>query len=82
MKAQITGLTGDLCIPPCDASGKCPQDKPAGVTATPSCVLHSSTGSSYCALVCTEGDDSEDAQCGAKASCKKATKGMYQKMKK
>ena len=67
-----------MCIPPCDASGKCPQDKPAGVTATPSCVLHSSTGSSYCALVCTEGDDSEDAQCGAKASCKKATKGKVE----
>ena len=44
VRAQITGLAGDLCIPPCDAAGKCPQDKPAGVEAVPQCVLKSSTG--------------------------------------
>ena len=41
VKAKITGLSGDLCIPPCDSAGKCPQDKPAGVTGTPQCVLKS-----------------------------------------
>lgn len=81
VKAKINGLDGDLCIPPCDSSGKCPQDKPAGVTATPSCVLTSSTGDKYCALTCSSGDLLSpkslvlDAQCGAKASCKKAQSG-------
>ena len=34
--------------------------------------LTSSTGAKYCALVCSAED--ADAQCGAKASCKKADK--------
>jgi hypothetical protein len=74
VKAKITGLAGDLCIPPCDSAGKCPQDKPAGVTGTPQCVLKSSTGAQYCAVVCTPTGDDLDAQCGAHASCKQATK--------
>jgi hypothetical protein len=62
-----------LCIPPCDASGNCPQDKPTGVTATPSCVLTSSTGDKYCALTCSPKKNQFDAQCGNKASCKAAS---------
>jgi hypothetical protein len=58
VRAQITGLAGDLCIPPCDAAGKCPQDKPAGVEALPQCVLKSSTGAQVSGYtsVWTEGD--------------------------
>ncbi len=85
VKAKINGLDGDLCIPPCDSGGGCPADKPAGVTAAPTCALtDASSGAKYCALVCTPGGAGEeeggggralasplDAQCGAKASCKK-----------
>jgi photosystem II stability/assembly factor-like uncharacterized protein len=75
--AQINGIAGKLCIPPCNSDGSCPTDVPSGVTATPKCVLKSSTGSQYCALVCTPAAplafQPQDAQCGTHASCKKAT---------
>eukprot|EP00040_Diaphanoeca_grandis_P032285 m.195363 g.195363 ORF g.195363 m.195363 type:complete len:522 (-) comp32565_c0_seq1:170-1735(-) len=72
VKATITGLAGDLCIPPCAPNGTCPQDKPVGASSMPGCVLTSSTGDKYCALVCTPAD--EDAQCGQHASCKQGPK--------
>ena len=64
----ITGLGGDICSPPCDASGACPTDVPSGVTATPTCALHDPAGNQFCALVCTPAVG--DAQCGEHASCK------------
>eukprot|EP00462_Mataza_sp_D1_P024173 CAMPEP_0175144230 /NCGR_PEP_ID=MMETSP0087-20121206/13995_1 /TAXON_ID=136419 /ORGANISM="Unknown Unknown, Strain D1" /LENGTH=498 /DNA_ID=CAMNT_0016428633 /DNA_START=47 /DNA_END=1543 /DNA_ORIENTATION=+ len=74
--AQIQGIPGKLCIPPCNSDGSCPTDVPAGVTAKPQCVLKSSTGAQYCALVCTTTGEviaPQDAQCGKNASCKKGT---------
>jgi photosystem II stability/assembly factor-like uncharacterized protein len=67
---QITGIAGNLCVPPCDGSGACPTDVPSGVTAKPDCALSSSAGGKYCALVCTPSGN--DDQCGADASCKLA----------
>eukprot|EP00940_MAST-03C_sp_MAST-3C-sp2_P002433 g2433.t1 len=67
---QITDIDGKICSPACDASGSCPTDVPSGVTATPQCALKSSTGSQYCALICTPGDDDAADACGENASCK------------
>ena len=54
------GISGDLCIPPCDAQGNCPQDKPEGATATPGCILtNSQSGQKFCALVCTPSNDNK-----------------------
>ena len=64
---SITGVTGEVCAPSC-TSGPCPTDKPAGVTATPQCLLQDQSGNKYCVLLCTP--SVEDAQCGDKASCK------------
>merc|ERR1719343_389729 len=66
MEAQLQG-GGELCAPECNGA-TCPTDVPAGVTATPKCVLQdSSSGKKYCGLFCTS-----DAQCdtagGAKCS--------------
>lgn len=55
-----------LCAPKCDASGGCPTDLPAGVTAQPQCALKTTSGDKYCALVCKEASD-----CGAGADCTK-----------
>merc|ERR1711904_671042 len=58
-EVSIQGIDGKTCTTPCYASGACPQDSPAGVTAFPSCALSdSSTGGMYCALLCLF-----DAQC-------------------
>lgn len=65
---QITGLAGDFCSPQCDASGSCPSDVLPGVTATPTCALHSSGGAKFCALVCDPTVSGK--QCGVHASCK------------
>jgi len=51
--AQITGLTGEACIPKCSATNTCPTDLPdTQTTATPYCALQTSTGDKYCALIC------------------------------
>jgi len=75
MKAQITGVQGAACVPPCTATGSCPTDIPAGVTAKPQCALQTSTGGKYCALICSPSTlkfmlRAGDSQCGQNASCK------------
>merc|ERR1712202_61643 len=40
--AQIQGMSGDACFPPCTSSGGCPTDIPSGCTAAPQCVLQTS----------------------------------------
>merc|ERR1712107_604306 len=48
-QASVTGTDGSVCAPPCDDSGSCPTDAPAGVTAQPTCALSdSSSGAKYC----------------------------------
>ena len=64
---QIAGVSGDFCTPECIGTS-CPQDVPAGVTATPTCALQDSSGNKFCALMCDP--ISSDAQCGNMASCK------------
>merc|ERR1719276_125180 len=49
---KVQGLSGDFCSPACKAS-VCPTDKPSGDTAKPTCALKTTTGSQYCALICT-----------------------------
>merc|ERR1712139_337864 len=65
------GVAGAVCSPACTGiiiKDKCPSDVPTGVTAKPTCALQdSSSGSKYCALICSPGND---AQCGTNASCK------------
>jgi hypothetical protein len=53
VEASVQGLSGEVCAPPCDASGACPSDTPAGTKATPQCLLQdSASGTKYCALAC------------------------------
>merc|ERR1712187_665617 len=52
IQGNIQGQDGIFCAAPCDAQGSCPQDVPEGTAATPSCVLTTDTGASYCALQC------------------------------
>eukprot|EP00462_Mataza_sp_D1_P003169 CAMPEP_0175103112 /NCGR_PEP_ID=MMETSP0086_2-20121207/8871_1 /TAXON_ID=136419 /ORGANISM="Unknown Unknown, Strain D1" /LENGTH=134 /DNA_ID=CAMNT_0016378117 /DNA_START=20 /DNA_END=424 /DNA_ORIENTATION=- len=71
---QVQGVQGDFCSPPCTA-GVCPKDVPSGVTAKPECALQTTTGSKYCALICSpslpiKNQMVADAQCGTNASCK------------
>lgn len=61
---QIQGVEGKMCSPKCKANA-CPSNVPAGVTATPQCVLRSPSGDKNCALICQKGD-----KCGENASCK------------
>ena len=71
ISVQITGITGDICTPPC-AGTTCPTDVPAGVTATPVCALKDPTGKQYCILECTPSENKADGTndaCGA-ATCK------------
>ena len=71
ISVQITGITGDVCTPPC-AGTTCPTDVPAGVTATPVCALKDPTGKQYCILECTPSENKADGTndaCGA-ATCK------------
>jgi len=68
---QVQGVIGEFCSPECFSNNSCPTDVPSGVTATPDCAISSSTGSKYCALICTpNATDSGDSQCGTDASCK------------
>jgi len=63
--AGVTGTDGSVCAPPCDDSGSCPTDYPAGVTAEPTCALtDQSTGNKFCALLC-QTDDMCDSDGGA-----------------
>ena len=64
---QIQGVSGSICTPQCDDSGKCPTDVPTGVTATPVCALKSSAGQQFCCLECTP---AQNDACGENASCK------------
>jgi len=50
---RVQGVPGDLCSPPCSSAGVCPSDLPSGDTAKPQCALKTTTGGSYCALICT-----------------------------
>jgi len=54
MNVTVTGLTGDFCSPPCDASQNCPTDVPTGCKAVGQCVLDVNGGANptYCALIC------------------------------
>jgi len=65
VEASIQGLSGAVCAPPCDASGDCPTDTPAGTEATPRCLLQdSASGKQYCALACFF-----DSSCPSGAKC-------------
>merc|ERR1712073_194885 len=65
VEARIRGLNGVICAPECSGdSGSCPTDVPAGTAAQPQCVLRTSSGSQYCALVCFG-----DSECPKDASC-------------
>lgn len=68
---QITGILGEICSPQCtdDTPPSCPTDVPSGVTATPQCALHSSSGLQYCCLVC-DPNSTKTNVCGKDASCK------------
>lgn len=63
MNVTVTGLTGDFCSPPCDASQNCPTSVPAGCKAAGQCVLEVNGGSTptYCALIC---DPATKGVCG------------------
>merc|ERR1711988_898989 len=39
LDVEIQGIQGKMCAPKCSASGACPTDVPAGVTAKPTCAL-------------------------------------------
>jgi hypothetical protein len=76
------GVSGNYCSPQCSSDGSCPQDKPAGATATPQCGLLIGT-TKYCALVCSispvaQDQKAADAQCGTDASCKDSQMGQGQ----
>jgi hypothetical protein len=74
IKLIASGVLGHFCSPPCGSDGSCPQDKPAGATATPACdVAGPQAGTKYCSLRCSpvaEDQKAADAQCGTDASCK------------
>ena len=71
-KVKVNGIAGDFCSPQCNTkTHACPTDKPAGVTATPACLLKAPTGAQYCALKCSTAV--EQGSCGPKASCKGET---------
>jgi len=63
---RIQGVAGAVCSPQCSGTS-CPTDVPAGVTATPQCMLKTTTGQQYCALKCSRFGRNT---CGA-ATCKK-----------
>merc|ERR1711988_782708 len=72
---SVQNVQGSVCAPACSVLKACPTDVPAGVTAGPQCALQdATTNKKYCALICTPGN--EDAQCGAKASCKNVQLGI------
>jgi len=71
----IVGVKGAMCAPSCGVLDSCPGDKPAGVSAKPTCALQDMAGRKFCALICAPalpiGNQLEaDSQCGPKASCK------------
>jgi len=53
---QITGITGKICSPQCSDAGECPLPG-RGVEARAECVLQTTTGERYCALVCEPSSD-------------------------
>jgi hypothetical protein len=59
-KAQAWATSGDLCMPSCNTSSPCPEDKPAGATAAPKCVS-SELGQApdSCILACLPPSDPE-----------------------
>jgi len=68
---RVQGISGVLCSPKCDGNS-CPQDVPAGTTATPACALKTPTGDGYCALECQGGGCPPGATCqsaGAAGIC-------------
>jgi len=72
---SIQNVQGSVCAPACSLFKACPTDLPKGVTANPQCALEdASTNKKYCALICNPSED--DAQCGAKASCKSVQAGI------
>jgi len=81
-QVSIQGVTGDFCSPKCSFFKPCPTDVPSGVTARPQCALQdSSSGSKYCALICSPSlpildQKAADDQCGANASCKSVQLGV------
>jgi hypothetical protein len=80
MPFRIQDVPGMICAPKC-ALGQCPSDVPDGVTATPTCALKTSSGTSYCALLCEPSSasssssslrgatDQDDSPCGPDATC-------------
>ena len=69
LKNTVGGAGGaTFCSAACDGAGPdgwCPPDVPAGVTATPNCMVRDPIGSGYhCALAC-----SADAECATGAAC-------------
>lgn len=66
----VSDIKGRFCSPKCSGTGTCPADLPSGCTAKPQCVLKTSSGDKFCALVCTPGADDVTDVCGKNASCK------------
>lgn len=62
-EVEVQGISGSMCSPACSNS-QCPSDVPAGVSASPQCVLQDSQGDRYCALECSSDGDC-DTQHGA-----------------
>lgn len=60
IKVEVQGISGKLCAPSC-TNEQCPRDVPSGVSARPQCILQDSSGSSYCALVCSSDTDCDTA---------------------
>jgi len=63
---RVQGVSGDFCSPPCSGMS-CPSDVPSGVTAAPQCALQTTTGSKYCALICTPSvrTNGANGECGS-----------------
>merc|ERR1712014_206023 len=66
-KNQSGTALGVVCTAPCDGSGNCPTDVPAGMhNPKPACAIQDQAGDMYCALECGilgRGDCPSGASC-------------------
>merc|ERR1712228_472236 len=64
---QSGSVLGVVCTAPCDASGNCPTDTPAGMNnPKPACAIQDQAGDMFCALECGilgRGDCPSGASC-------------------
>jgi len=68
-ETSLNGTASIFCSSMCSHDRDCPRDTPAGVTATPQCVIRSTSGKRWCALVCRERSDCDVANA---ARCERA----------